>query len=184
MSSAIPEAAPWVLTAVQALNRHGSWTGRIHIHKHLFITQVLKLAQPPFDFVLYDYGPYSFELDDEIVDLELFGCLERSYPKPGYGPRYETTLRGLEAARGMRPEDAKAVERVAAGLGDRKSQELELIATCLWVERKDGISEPTGVVSRVKAVKPKYDEQTVRRSLDEARGLAESLAREGGSSSQ
>ncbi|HUU98585.1 MAG TPA: hypothetical protein VM487_22860 [Phycisphaerae bacterium] len=184
MSQASPDPASWVLTAVDALNRHGSWTGRVHVHKHLFITQVLGLAAPPFEFVLYDYGPYSFDLDDKIIELELLGHLSRSYPQPGYGPRYEPTLQGLELARTLRPEDRTAVEGVARQLRDRKSQELELIATCLWVERKDGISDPTRVVSRVQVVKPKYDEETVRRSLSDARALAESLAREAGSSSQ
>jgi len=176
MSSATPEAAPWVLAAVQALNHHGSWTGRIHIHKHLFITQVLELAQPPFDFVLYDYGPYSFGLDDEIVDLELFGCLERSYPKPGYGPRYEPTLRGLEGGRAIRPVDAKALGRVAAGLGDSKSQDLELIATCLWMERRERVARDDEIVQRVRRVKPKYDEPDIREGLRKAHDLATQLA--------
>jgi uncharacterized protein YwgA len=170
------DSAPWVLAAADALNRHGSWTGRIHIQKHLFITQVLKLAAPPFDFVLYDYGPYSFDLDDEIVDLELFGYLSRSYPQPGYGPKYEPTLQGLKVAGRLSREDTSAVDRVATELRDRKSQDLELIATCLWIERKDGVSDPNAVVTRVKEVKPKYDEEAIRRSLNNAHALAESLA--------
>jgi uncharacterized protein YwgA len=137
---------------------------------------VLNLAQPPFDFELYDYGPYSFELDERIIDLELFGHLTRSYPKPGYGPRYEPTLQGLEIARSLQPSESQVVERVAERLGDRKSQDLELIATCLWVERMERVKSPAAVVARVRQAKPKYDESTIRRSLDDAHALAKSLA--------
>jgi uncharacterized protein YwgA len=179
MSQASPDPAAWVLAAVDALNRHRSWTGRVHVHKHLFITQVLELAAPPFEFVLYDYGPYSFDLDNKIIELELLGHLSRSYPQPGYGPRYEPTLQGLELARTLRPEDREAVDQVATQLGDRKSQELERIATCLWVERKDGISDANAVVARVKGVKPKYDEETIRQSLNDAHALVGSLASKG-----
>jgi uncharacterized protein YwgA len=184
MSQTSPEPASWVLAAVDALNRHGSWTGRVHVHKHLFITQVLGLAVPPFEFVLYDYGPYSFDLDEKIIELELLGRLSRSYPEPGYGPRYEPTLQGLEAARSLQDNQRQALERVAEQLGRRKSQELERIATCLWVERKDGISDESEVIKRVKAVKPKYAEDTIRQSLSEARALGKSLTPEGRSFSQ
>lgn len=167
-----------MLAAADALRRHGSWTGRIHIQKHLFITQVLNLAGPPFEFVLYDYGPYSFDLDEKIIDLELFGLLSRSYPTPGYGPQYEPTPQGLRVARGLKAEDRQAVERVAKELGGRKSQELELIATCLWVERNEKVSDSEGVVRRVKQLKPKYkdDEETIRRSFCSARAIATALA--------
>jgi uncharacterized protein YwgA len=137
---------------------------------------VLDLAQPPFEFELYDYGPYSFELDEKIVDLELFGYLTRSYPKAGYGPRYEPTLQGLQVARSLRPSEFKVVERVAEQLGDRKSQDLELIATCLWFERKEGVKNPAAVVARVKQAKPKYSEVAIRRSLGDAHAIAKALA--------
>lgn len=176
MSEMVPDTAPWVLAAAEALRRHRSWTGRVHIQKHLFITQVLNLAAPPFEFVLYDYGPYSFDLDEKIIDLELFGLLSRSYPKPGYGPQYEPTLQGLKVARGLKAQDHQAVERVAEQLGDRKSQDLELIATCLWVERREDVRDSDEVVQRVKQVKPKYDAETIRRSLGDARAIAKALA--------
>ncbi len=170
------KTAPWVLAAAHALNEQDSWTGRVHIHKHLFITQVLRLAVPPFDFVLYDYGPYSFELDEEIVNLEMFGFLSRSYPQPGYGPRYEPTALGLSEARSLPESDCEAIKRVAKAIGGRKSLELELIATCLWFERKEGVSDRNEVVRQVTQAKPKYDEETIRRQLDDAHALIKSLA--------
>lgn len=170
------EAARWAVAAADALNRHGSWTGRIHIHKHLFITQVLNLAHPPFEYVLYDYGPYSFELDQEIVNLELFGLLSRSYPKAGYGPRYEPTPPGLALAQNLGPHKGQAVERVAQHLGDKKSQDLELIATCLWFDYKEQVRSVNDIVTHVQQIKPKYAEAAIRKGLDDARALAHSLA--------
>ena len=169
-------ASPWVLAAVDALNRNQSWTGRVHIHKHLFVTQVLGLAEPPFEFVLYDYGPYSFELDDKIIELEMFGFLNRSYPQPGYGPRYEATAQGLACAAELSGGERAAIGNVAAQLGNRKSQELELIATCLWVERIENTIGDDHIVSRVRAVKPRFAEDEARHGLHQARDLYAALA--------
>jgi uncharacterized protein YwgA len=170
------DPAAWILAAAAALNRHASWTGRVHIHKHLFIAQVLALAEPPFEFSLYDYGPYSFELDQAIIDLELLGQLDRSYPQPGYGPRYEPTPQGLAVARTLGKKESEVVESVAAALGSRKSQDLELIATCLWVQHREHITDDAAVVQRVHQAKPKYNNPEIEAGLSDARKVCALLA--------
>jgi uncharacterized protein YwgA len=167
----------WIAAAAEALNRHGSWTGRIHIHKLLFVAKALDLAKPPFEFVLYDYGPYSFELDDQAIESEMMGEITRSYPRAGYGPRYAPTLRGREASAALRQRDRDAIGRVASQFGSRNSQELELIATCLWMERRERVTDDDALVARVMAVKPKYKEEgpAIRKALNDAREIAAAL---------
>lgn len=175
MSRTDPKRDAWVTAATAALNHYGSWTGRVHLHKHLFVIRALGLAAPPFEFVLYDYGPYSFDLDEAITDLELLGYLMRSYPQPGYGPRYGATPQGLELTTRLKSEDLEAVKRVAQEFGKRKSQELELIATCLWFKRRENVSDPEEVVRCVMQAKPKYDEATIRARFADALALMKSL---------
>jgi len=167
----------WMLAAAEALNRRGSWTGRIHIQKHLYITKILNVAEPPFDFVLYDYGPYSFELDEEIIESETDGALGRSYPCAGYGPKYEPTLQGRKVARQLPLEVLSAIDHVAAVIGERNSQDLELIATCLYMEREKQIRNDEEIVDAVHAAKPKYEFDTIREALGQSRQLAAALAR-------
>ena len=76
----------WIAAATQSLANKGSWTGRTHLHKHLFITHALGLAVIPFDFELYHYGPYSFELDSVVAEMESFGEMEKRYRMVGYCP--------------------------------------------------------------------------------------------------
>jgi uncharacterized protein YwgA len=175
VSSLTEEQAAWVTASAEALNRNGSWTGRIHIHKHLFVTQVLRLAAPPFEFILYDYGPYSFDLDSQVVEAELLGTLSRSYPQPGYGPRYAPTALGLALARKLGTSERNAIESVATQFGTRGSQELELIATCLWMERCERV-DPGLLVQRVHQAKPKYGEDQIRLALTETQKIAALLA--------
>src|SRR5258706_15657637 len=88
------EGKAWVAAAIRALRDRHSWTGRIHIHKLLFILRALGLAKPPFRFELYQYGPYSFGLDAVIADMDLDGTVSREYPKAGYGPKYQLSQEG------------------------------------------------------------------------------------------
>jgi uncharacterized protein YwgA len=166
----------WVAGAVRSLNNVGSWTGRIHVHKLLFITKVLDLAKPPFRFELYQYGPYSFELDSVIAEMEAFGQLAKTYAEPGYGPRYALTPSGKPEAARLDPADAAAIDRVGKAIGPLGSRELELRATCLWVQRREGVKDEARIVSRVLAVKPQYSETQVRTALAQTARLVASLA--------
>ncbi len=177
MSPSEVDRAPWVVAAARALKKNGSWTGRVHLHKHLFVTQVLRLANPPFGFLLYDYGPYSFDLDREIIELELTGRLGRWYPQPGFGPQYEPTAQGLALEASLDSASRDAIDRTAQALGARKAQELELIATCLWVEKIEQIRDDENLIPRVRQIKPKYGEVAVRSALEDTRALSDALLR-------
>lgn len=162
----------WIAASVDELNRVKSWTGRTHIHKHLFITQILGLAQVPFKFELYHFGPYSFEADHVIAEMEAFGQLGKRYEKVGYGPRYRTS----ELADSKVPAAAgEALGRVAEKIRLLNSSDLELIATCLWVERREEESATDTIIDRVKEIKPKYSTTRIEESLTKARGLADDL---------
>lgn len=158
----------WIAAAVKSLQAAGSWTGRIHLHKHLFIAQVLNAAEIPFDFELHHYGPYSFELDSDIASMEAFGDLDKNYPQPGYGPSYELTDLGKESLEDLTKTELQTAKKVAERIADFGSGDLELIATCLWVRLKERESDPRVIVPRVQEIKPKYPLSRIRWALGEA----------------
>lgn len=165
----------WVAAVTSALRRHGSWAGRVHLHKHLYLMKELGLADPPFDFVLYQYGPYSYELDNQIAQMELYGYLRKSFPQSGYGPQYALSKLGIHEADQLDDASKSAIDQVASKIGTASSQGLELQATCLWVERHEGIDDDVKVIERVKKIKPRYDEERIRQALDAVRRLATEL---------
>ena len=165
----------WIAAATKALADNGSWTGRTHLHKHLFIAQALGLAEIPFNFELYHYGPYSFELDGVVAEMEAFGELEKQYRKPGYGPSYATTSFGDEAVVNLDADEVGASREVAAKLARFHSADLELIATCLYVEIIEREDDDHVIVPRVKEIKPKYSVGQIEWALGEARRLRNEL---------
>jgi uncharacterized protein YwgA len=163
----------WIAASVNKLNEVRSWTGRTHIHKHLFIAQILELAPVPFHFELHHFGPYSFEADHVIAEMEAFGEVEKKYTNPRYGPRYFIT----DLASGEIGEtESQALSEVAEQLRDLDSSDLELIATCLWVEKREGEVIDQAVCERVKDIKPKYSSAQIQSALSQARHIASNLS--------
>jgi uncharacterized protein YwgA len=165
----------WVAAAAKSLRERGSWTGRTHLHKHLFIVDVLGLADVPFDFELYHYGPYSFALDEAVAEMAAFGELDKEYSQPGYGPSYELTPLGEDALAELSPGDEQSAARIAQAIAGFSSTDLELIATCLWVELREGELDSEVVVPRVQEIKPKYTLARIRWAINKANSLRDSL---------
>lgn len=170
MAQTNAKATDWIHETVRALRRNGSWTGRIHVHKLLFMLKTLERAEVPFQFELYHYGPYSRNLDEDIACMEAFGELERNYPKSGYGPQYGVI--DDHHAPGLSSDECDAISAMARLFGDKNSSNLELIATCTWVERVEKISSDSEIIDRVSQVKPKYNRTEIEQQLAAARWIA------------
>jgi len=167
----------WVAATVVALRTPeiDSWTGRIHVHKVLFLVDVLGLAKPPFRFELHQYGPYSFDLDRDIAMMEAFGQLNVEYTKPGYGPRYQITKAGLSLDSELPQRDRDAISRVVDEVGNKDSKQLELLATCLWVTKRENVKDDDRAIDAVRRIKPRYSDEDIRKSLQQAKKMESKL---------
>lgn len=118
------------------LHDRGSWTGETHLQKATYLLYALWDVPFDFEFILYKYGPFSFELRDELGSMRADRLLDREVQAPPYGPRIVVSDRGreLEQRSGRTMERyGKALDWVADWLGDRGVVELERLATALWV---------------------------------------------------
>jgi len=131
----LPRAAVLV-SVIDAMKEQGSWCGETHIQKAVYFLQKMAGVPTEFEFVLYKYGPYSFDLTDELTGLRADSILTLEVPDPGYGPRYEPG-RLADLIRQSYPKTIARykpqVEWVANRLGSRGVAELERLSTALYV---------------------------------------------------
>jgi hypothetical protein len=156
----------WVAGCVEALNRSGSWTGRIHIHKVLYMLRALGIASPPFQFDLHLYGPYARELDRTIFGMEMYGELETTYRQEGYGPTYKLTDLGRASPPGLSRKARRVLEHTASVLGPLPGSDLELMATCLWVKEHYGPLGGEEIVRLLGQIKPRYSPAVIQQQVD------------------
>ncbi len=166
---------PWLAAAIESLRSAGSWCGRIHVHKLLFVLQSLEKADPPCRFELHHFGPYSFDLDSAFSVAEMMDLVKKEFPREGYGPRYDLTEPGKREAATLRGGAREAIDAGAKWFGKRSSSELELIATCIWVQDREGLRDDAAVVKRVRELKPKYADSDVTTAMGQAKDLRRTL---------
>src|SRR3972149_1475797 len=98
---------------IHMLNEAGRWTGRMHIQKLVYLAQCLLGLPSGYDFVLYQRGPYSFELDADIRSLRSIGAVDIVRAPYPYGPTYQRSPLG-ESISKLSPVE----EQMNAGLAE------------------------------------------------------------------
>ena len=160
-----------LISVIQMLTEALSWTGRMHIQKLVYFAQNLLHLPTEYEFVLYQRGPYSFELDADIRLLRATGAVDIS-PAPPYGPSYFTTPLGEEMGERspITKELSDQLKGLAQRLGPKTAADLELLATAHYAV-SEGYQSEEGIVKRVVSLKPQFSPVQVSQALEEVREL-------------
>lgn len=129
-----------LLLLIEKLKEHGSWCGETHIQKASYLLQEMAGVPLEFEFIPYKHGPFSFDLSDEIMAMRADNLM-RLCPQPyPYGPSI-LPGEGSEALKDRFPKTVKNYNLqagfVAEIIGNKKADELERLATALYVTREE-----------------------------------------------
>jgi len=132
------QRAALLLKLAEELRAKGSWCGETHLQKAAYFLQELLQVQAGFQYVLYIFGPFSFDLRDELASLCSDGLMTLEAHAP-YGPRLQVTDLG-KALETKFPKTlgrySRHIEFVAEAFADKGVIELERLATALRVTVK------------------------------------------------
>lgn len=133
------ERSAVLLRLIESLKRNGSWCGETHIQKSTFFLQELLKVPLDFRFILYKYGPYSFDLSDEVTSMRADGFLELELRVP-YGPSIAPTSlskKVMEMSELSVRTYEQHIDYVAQKIGNKSVAELERLATGLFVSLQE-----------------------------------------------
>ena len=163
------QRAAIILSVIQSLRAHDSWCGETHIQKSTYLLEELFDAPLDYDFVLYKYGPYSFDLSGDLTAMraDLMLRLEaRPYP---YGPALflgNTSQEVLNLYPKTVAKYAAPVEFIAERLGPMGVAELERISTALYVTREMGeLADAESRARRLHELKPHVTIEDAREAV-------------------
>lgn len=177
----MPRAAI-IISLIEALKAKDSWCGETNVQKACYFLQELTSVPLALEFVLYKYGPYSFELTDELTSMRADGLLALRVRDPRYGPCYVSgELAGplLERFPKTTARYANEVEFVAQQLGGKGVADLERLATALYVRKEAGAGGANARASQITQLKPHIslsDAQAAVREVDKMVIEAKQLA--------
>lgn len=136
--------------------------GKTHIQKEMFVVQKLCNVRLPYDFVIYDYGPYSFDLADALNTLLAISFVEDVSKTGDMGSRFVLTEEGEKFLRSQE----ETIKKYYGALNEARDLfsginvgVLELAATTIYVIKELGIKDEETAVKEVLKIKPRYSEE-------------------------
>jgi uncharacterized protein YwgA len=121
-----------------------------------------------YRFQMYHYGPYSFDLDDELSRTKTLGYVDVEPDPDGYGFH----ILPINTAPETPGSYAERVEAVVERFGHLDAGQLELLATLHFVQITTQVNDEERVMKLTQSLKPKYPFDRIR---DSSRQLKELL---------
>jgi uncharacterized protein YwgA len=125
-----------------------------------------------YEYILYNYGPYSETLAD---DLSFLASMDGVKIEWGQGPGYRIkkdvkTSHFKERGKGFLTKYAPQIEKVVEKFGEMNAKELELRSTILYVSREEPLAKEI-LLNRVKEIKPHFSVSEIDSAYQELQNL-------------
>jgi uncharacterized protein YwgA len=156
-----------LLRTVECLQESGSWTGRTHLQKALFLVKAAGRIRVPHHYVLYKHGPYSFEVEQELATMRSYDAICADQLLPGYGPTLQPSKnRGFVLKAGkLKQAESREIRRVCRFVNGRNVADLERLATAAWVLTQERITNNDGAAARIHELKPHISVDSAKDAL-------------------
>ncbi len=141
---------------MEGLRSQDSWCGETHIQKCVYLIQEALELPTGFEYMLYKYGPYSFDLRDLLGEMRADLLIDKEARPYPYGPTLKPSPSGLRLMGQYEATIAPhrdAIGRVADKFGKRGVSDLERIGTALYVTKEKELS-PTERARQLTRLKP------------------------------
>ena len=164
------QRAAVIVSLIEALRVKNSWCAETNVQKACFFLQELTDVPLDLEFVLYKYGPYSFELTDELTALRADSILGLRVRDLKYGPCYvpgalaDSLLKRYPKTVG---KYANEVQFVAQRLGSKGVSDLERVATALYVRKAMGSAGANVRATKITELKPHVSLPDARAAVKE-----------------
>ena len=134
----------------------GSWAGETHLQKGIFFLQSMRDVPTGYTFQLHYYGPFSFDLSDEIVQMKGDRVIVPFYRPYPYGP----SLASSDSSQRLKRHFPKTLKKysddidfVTDNFGDLSASELGKLATAYYFIFQDQDSSDEEIVEKINDVK-------------------------------
>jgi uncharacterized protein YwgA len=160
-----------IVSLVQGVHKKTGQLGKIQLQKLVYFLQETGVPLN-YKFEIYHYGPYSFELADDMSSLDSLGVLSVAADPGGYGFDIHVGAHGSKYRIDKRY--IPKIEDVISKFGADTPAKLEVKSTVHFVNRvlnKQMRPSEKTVVAKVKELKPRFTEKFISDCYQELKGI-------------
>jgi len=161
-----------LLHIIDKLHSKGDRNGETNIQKLAYFIIKAKLAPLDYDYVLYNYGPYSFQLKDDLTYIEESRMVCKEPDSSGFGfkyiPNYEMDFVD-ETLKETRFQSK--IDQLIIKFRQIPAKNLGLIATYMYIYDKNQDIDDENLINAVHNIKPMFNKFELENMLKEHNDL-------------
>jgi len=167
---------PWeryavVIKIVETLENRRRWCGKTMLQKLVYFLQEIAHIPIGYRFLLYYYGPYSKELNNDLYYLEFLNAIKITYSEGSYQISLgEDRDFILKKGGGLLKKYRSQFKKIIDHFHNFDARTLELLATIVYIqkdaERKGEKITKEELLDSVKNIKVKFSEAEIEDKIN------------------
>jgi len=147
--------------------------GKTKTQKLIYFLQYVFCIPLEYVYKMHYFGPYSEELNDDLIDMRSHGYIAIERDPSGYG--YHITLgnEAVDSMANMKEEHVEKLDNCLEKLGGLEPRTLELLGAIHFVKNVAlrPLEEKSEVIEMVARLKPAFEESAIEEYYEVLEGL-------------
>lgn len=145
--------------------------GKTQVQKLVYFAQSCGMPLR-YQYEIYHYGPYSFDLSQQLSSLDALGVLNIQSDPSRYG--FDISVGKFAERFKLEPKYQRKIDKVVSDFGSNTTAQLEVKATIHFVfsvvkKRTSSNKTKPAVVQKVHALKPRFTQDFIKRCYSDLR---------------
>jgi len=165
-----------VLKVIKKLNEINHRTGETFIQKIIYFLIHSENVPIDYEYTLYDYGPYSFELNNELSQMEMSRMIIKHPDPSGYGFEIKPNMK-MKSVKSLLEKGTKYDAKINSLITNFKgmpAKHLGLVATFRYMHeqlKQKGINDDRILINKVSDIKPMFNDFELKKLLKKYESL-------------
>jgi len=150
--------------------------GKIRIQKLVYFLQWIFKVPFGYDYRMYHYGPYSDELNDDLIVMQLNKQVRVEADPSGYGYHIFPGSEAVTTRDDILEKYSSQIDKCLEAFGKFEPNQLEVLATLHFVKDIAGVSDKSKVIEKTAMLKPIFSKQLIEEAYRELENIRSSVS--------
>jgi len=145
--------------------------GKIKIQKLIYFLQMVFEVPFGYDYKMHYYGPYSEELNDDLVVMQVNNIVNVEADPAGYGYHIMPGSEKTTAMNEVLEKYSNSISKCLDSLKSFSPSQLEILGTLHFVNNVAGVSDEEKIIEKTAMLKPLFSKSSIEEMYNELKKL-------------
>jgi uncharacterized protein YwgA len=150
--------------------------GKIRVQKLVYFLQWIFDVPLGYDYKMHYYGPYSDELNDDLIAMQMSKNVEIGADPTGYGYHIIPGAEVVTTKDDVLSKYSEKISKCLREFGKFSPNELEILGTLHFVKYIAGVSNEAKIIEKTSMLKPVFLRSTIEETYKKLESIINSAS--------